>query len=1012
MRKSIAFKNLLRSPLKTLLTLLLIAAASFALFSRVTDYAITTRESAKAESFYYGVAALDNSSPPMGDYFLEPKEWPDDAHIQEFSSLPGVTLADTRYTTDGFIEDYKRVIDSDASFTSGDFVVEGTYEGFEEYDYGSAYLLLNDVTVHAGELEIDPDWPLKVQVFNYGNAYRHTYPREFFDELKKGSRYLVIGVYSERTGSALELGISYSALENRDKMEYVKEVDGLGEGYLETEEFAPYKGFIEAAKQSIMAYDMVYTSDMRAIPYVNERRIIVSKGRPLTEKDADGCVVSEVFLDTYGLSIGDKIHVELGDKLLSRFMFAGTRSRTAETMSEVAASTELEIIGAYHFTDEWIDRNNEMDWSYGPGTVFVPSSLLPVEVPKDYEILMGDFSVFVEDPHDIQAFREAAEPMVAEMGLGLRFSDGGWSGMKDSFETGSLASFLTTVLYVLGAALALLLAVYLYIGRNKKSYAIMRTLGVPGKESGRSVTLPLCFLAVVAMFLGGMGGLFYASYTAEKTLAGMSDSSAPDGYVYVLNAALPVGVVIICLVCELLFITLVTLLFLRNMKNASPLELLQEGTGGTAERTGIWRKPFAAAKHTPEIADTAPVPAGLDMERLAVAENVSVQGRYNAFHQVCDYILRHMKRGIGKMAVSLILTVVLAAGIGTFVLARLSYQEAARELEIKGRAMMFTSTYIMELSNSDLIKDIYYYNRFSVRVNGVGVLSPITFTNDFDRYLIDDYTVTYADGYDLSVFDGTGPVCLVGQTLAETLGVHPGGEIRLMSEDLYSFMPQVYAEDELEGAIERAGKPYKVAGILKSEDNDVNNGIFASVNQAAENLYSQPFGVDYCEFTLADNGKTAELNEVLEKYKSKGIQYSPLGSFHIDSDLFETTVRIRNLLDSLFPIAVAAAVLIGLFGPGLLIIQSAQEAAYLRILGVTKKRARCILVLEQMILCIAGTVLVAAVLAVFGRGLFIRGIETLVFCWLLYFMGCILGAHAAAVQVTRYRILELLQVKE
>ena len=80
--------------------------------------------------------------------------------------------------------------------------------------------------------------------------------------------------------------------------------------------------------------------------------------------------------------------------------------------------------------------------------------------------------------------------------------------MKDSFETGSLASFLTTVLYVLGAALALLLAVYLYIGRNKKSYAIMRTLGVSGKESGRSVTLPLCFLAVVAMFLGGMGGLF------------------------------------------------------------------------------------------------------------------------------------------------------------------------------------------------------------------------------------------------------------------------------------------------------------------------------------------------------------------------------------------------------------------------------------------------------------------------------------------------------------------------
>ena len=102
--------------------------------------------------------------------------------------------------------------------------------------------------------------------------------------------------------------------------------------------------------------------------------------------------------------------------------------------------------------------------------------------------------------------------------------------MKDNFEAGSLASFLTTALYVLGAALALLLAVYLYVGRNKKSYAIMRTLGVSGGKAGRTLTLPFGILSVIAMFVGGLAGLFYASYTAAKTLAGMSDNSAPDGY--------------------------------------------------------------------------------------------------------------------------------------------------------------------------------------------------------------------------------------------------------------------------------------------------------------------------------------------------------------------------------------------------------------------------------------------------------------------------------------------------
>lgn len=137
-----------------------------------------------------------------------------------------------------------------------------------------------------------------------------------------------------------------------------------------------------------------------------------------------------------------------------------------------------------------------------------------------------------------------------------------------------------------------------------------------------------------------------------------------------------------------------------------------------------------------------------------------------------------------------------------------------------------------------------------------------------------------------------------------------------------------------------------------------------------------------------------------------------MASYHVDSDSLETVKRIRNLLESLFPIAVAAAVLIGLFGPGLIIMQSAQEAAFLRILGVTKTRARCMLVLEQIALCAFGILLVSGVLALFDFGRFVRSTETLLLCWLLYFAGNICGALVSAIQVTRYKTLELLQVKE
>ena len=216
MRKSTALKTLLRSPAKTLLTFLLIAAASFALFSRVTDYAVTTRESAKAESFYYGVAALDNSTPPIDYYYPEPKPWPSDAQIEEFSSLPGVTLADTRYMTDGLIEDYKRIIDEDSSYETAEFVLEGTYEGYKDYEYGDVgsyikrYLNFSDIKVLAGDVKVDPRHPLQVVASFWPEAvshYKQPFSTSFFDRLKKGSRFLVLGDYSERTGAALELNL-------------------------------------------------------------------------------------------------------------------------------------------------------------------------------------------------------------------------------------------------------------------------------------------------------------------------------------------------------------------------------------------------------------------------------------------------------------------------------------------------------------------------------------------------------------------------------------------------------------------------------------------------------------------------------------------------------------------------------------------------------------------------------------------------------------------------------------
>ncbi len=1025
MRKSIAFKTLLRAPVKMLLTFLLIAAASFALFSKIAEFSVTHREAAKAESFYSGVAALDNTVPPVEweeeidgvewhcTQEIESKPWPTDEQIKEFTSLPGVTLADTRYMTAGMIADCKRL--------KGDlqdlryFILEGTYDGYksEQYMEGCADLSFRDVAVLGGDIDINPDFPTVINavVAEELQDKKNPYSLEFFEKLEKGSRCLVLGA---AFGDMLTMNPSLYPGE-----ELLRVVDGQGDGYLETEEFASYKGWIDVIQQTDSVYDIVYTSDMRAIPRFNERKMLISSRRPLTAEDTDSCVVSEDFLKAYGFSIGDKIDMELGDRLVHQSYATGATPMDAEHMSGFAGNAELEIVGAYCFADSDAERLKQTDWSYSASTVFVPASLLPVEVPEDYETAVGEFSVFIENARDIQAFREAAEPLVGEMGVGMRFSDGGWNSMKDNFETGFLASYLTAALYVFGAALALLLAVYLYVGRNKNTYAIMRTLGVPGKKAGSSMTLPLCILSVPAMLCGGLIGFSYASYTAAGTLAGMSDSSAPDGYAYVLDAEVPVGVAILCLCFELLFFFAITQFFLRQMKKTPPLELLQEHPYRSGAGTRVC---------VTDIAGDAPVPAALDIAGLPLGspELAASSGKgaaagkprkkkYGAFRQVTDYILRHIRRGVGKTAVSLALAVVLSAGIGTFVLARLTYQDAYREMDVQGKAMKFASSSVAKMSKSALVKDLYYYDSFGVRVNGGGFSSPMAITNDFGRYLEEDCKITYVDWMDSSVFEGDEPVCLVGKEIAEAFGIQPGKPISLMSDEFYAFMQDLYEgkdEEKFEKAVLRASKYFTVAGILESKDAEANNSIYTSACEAADELYGQPFPISYCEFILADNTRLAELETLLDWQSKESMEYSPLASFHIDSESFENVKRVRGLLESLFPIAVTAAVLIGLFGPGLVILQSAQEAAFLRFLGVTKKRARCMLVIEQIVLCIAGVALVAAGLALFRPGMFARSTQTLILCWALYFMGCLCGALAAAVQVTRHRILELLQVKE
>jgi len=375
-----------------------------------------------------------------------------------------------------------------------------------------------------------------------------------------------------------------------------------------------------------------------------------------------------------------------------------------------------------------------------------------------------------------------------------------------------------------------------------------------------------------------------------------------------------------------------------------------------------------------------------------------------------------MRRVGGKTAISLVLAVALMTGVGLLVLTRLAVQDAFHSIVVKGRVSSFSSSSIVPLSNSDLTDGFYYYGDFGVLINGMNLNTLITFTSDLDRYMKDsqagDYRVEYAAGFDASNTGDT--LCLLGRATAEMLGVGPGDRIELLSTRIYYAQAAAYEDEEdIMAAVERQNVTYRIAGIIESDSGSADFRIFAQPGSAAQRIYGQsPFPIGYGELILTDNDRFDELDDLLSGQIRASRNYTSMASYYLDSTELENLRRILDLLVLLFPIAVAAAVLIGFTAPGLIIMQSAKEAAIMRVLGVTKRRARCMLVFEQVGLCVVGIALAAGGLALYNSGLLARSAETLALCGALYMSGCACAALWASVQVTRRRVLVLLQAKE
>ncbi|MCL2252850.1 MAG: ABC transporter permease [Lachnospiraceae bacterium] len=351
-------------------------------------------------------------------------------------------------------------------------------------------------------------------------------------------------------------------------------LESLENDFPESEEYAPLRELIDIINLDPFTYDIVYVNDLFSIPRFNEGNMVIREGRALTPEDADTnvAVVSWYFFETHNLNLGDTLTIELGDRFFPQYASLGATAYVPERHSNFIETTSVEIVGVYLDTDSARDRNTNQFWGYGPNTIFVPKSLLPIEVPADHEIRPGEFSIIIENAKDIDAVLADAEPLADTMGIELRFSDGGWSLVSEGLGTSERIALITVLLNVIGIIFVLLLTVYLFVKQDIKTYAISRALGVTQKDSCKALAVPLGILSIPAILIGGIFGLVYAFNLIETSLSNLTEI-APSSQIG--ESAVPLGIVLLCLVFLVLFLSLTTGIFLLRMCKTPILALLQ-----------------------------------------------------------------------------------------------------------------------------------------------------------------------------------------------------------------------------------------------------------------------------------------------------------------------------------------------------------------------------------------------------------------------------------------------------
>ena len=376
------------------------------------------------------------------------------------------------------------------------------------------------------------------------------------------------------------------------------------------------------------------------------------------------------------------------------------------------------------------------------------------------------------------------------------------------------------------------------------------------------------------------------------------------------------------------------------------------------------------------------------------------------------YLRRVLGRNLGRSLLSLLLAALLAFAFGVLTVLRGIYGQMYQNVEVYADftgGMSYTRA--VKISESGYVRDPFYeYVALDAMIEME--TSTAILTNRLDKRVTEP--VEWLEGWDeQKAMSSDEKVLVMYSSHAEEFGVSLGDMVRVNELDWWNSVT-AFGLDPLkpgETDLERrdARRPFfQVVGIIQTQVE--NKTVFIPVEARYRVSFLVPkMELDLAEYTVIDYHQAAEFKEYARgelDREQNNVQ------FKMDTSKADRVYKIHRLIETLYPLTVAAALLLGGVLPGLTVLHGSKEISVLRALGAKIGKCVSIYTLAQVLCALVGLVLGMVLVILIQKPELAAVWKPFGIYLAAHLAACALGSGIFAWLCARTRVPEQLQAKE